>query len=207
MKQNSVGQDIAEPGKADAQTEIQDVGTTTVPTNVVVPEHVATHPRYSAWCLDYQMKFDRQPFTTPELTEQDKSDFELWADSDSKATAMLEQTISKAMEHPLWKEYCVDAINNGAEGQLYNGGGLADVEDVEAEVEAWNDFLKKKEIAPEQDKSKTGDDTVAAASAASAVTSPSLASPAEEPHLRSKDDSQVPSSGPGISVPTSASVS
>ncbi len=154
MKQNSVGQDIAEPGKADAQTEIQDVGTTTVPTNVVVPEHVATHPRYSAWCLDYQMKFDRQPFTTPELTEQDKSDFELWADSDSKATAMLEQTISKAMEHPLWKEYCVDAINNGAEGQLYNGGGLADVEDVEAEVEAWNDFLKKKEIAPEQDKSR-----------------------------------------------------
>lgn len=134
----------------------------------VVPEDVANHPRYSAWCFAYQMKFDRQPFTTPELTEQDKSDFALWVDLDCKATSKLEETFKKAIEHPLWREYCAHAVNEGAEGKLYFGGGLDDVEDLEAEMEAWNDFLKNKEN--HQDKSQVDDD--AATDMASAVASP-----------------------------------
>lgn len=188
MTQNSAGQNTAESAENVKSTQ-QDAAaaeanvatTTTVPTSVV-PEDVANHPRYSAWCFAYQMKFDRQPFTTPELTEQDKSDFALWVELDSKASSVLEEAFKKALAHPLWKEYCVHAINEGAEGQLYNGGGLNDVEDVEAEIEAWNDFLKNKEN--QQDKSQMDD---AATDMASAV-----ASRPDEPSLCSKD-SQMPS--------------
>ena len=74
----------------------------------------------------------------------------------------------KAIEHPLWREYCAHAVNEGAEGKLYFGGGLDDVEDLEAEMEAWNDFLKNKEN--HQDKSQVDDD--AATDMASAVASP-----------------------------------
>ena len=101
-----------------------------------------------------QERFHRVPFNAKEVIEEDTKNFWAWLESDLNTTAKQEEVIKKAFEHPLWKEYCLDCIENGAEDKVYYGGGISDIEDVSAEVEAWQSFLEQKGLktqAPEEE--------------------------------------------------------
>lgn len=124
------------------------------PVQALVPELIAQHKRFSAWIFVFQERFHRVPFNAKEVIEEDTKNFWAWLESDLNTTAKQEEVIKKAFEHPLWKEYCLDCIENGAEDKVYYGGGISDIEDVSAEVEAWQSFLEQKGLktqAPEEE--------------------------------------------------------
>ncbi len=127
-------------------------GSHDVPVQALLPESIAQHKRFSAWSFDFQERFHRDPFNTKEVIEEDTKNFRAWLESDLRTTAEQEEVIKQAFQHPLWKEYCSDCIQCGAESNLYTGGGLSDIEDVSAEVESWHCFLElKRSTKPEEE--------------------------------------------------------
>ncbi len=114
---------------------------------VLVPDSIAKHMRFSAWKFSFSETFRRDPFNTdsPDVIANDAANFWAWVESDSKTTAEQEKIMKEALQHPLWKEYCLDSIQAGAQDALYyDGSGISDIEDLSAEVEAWKTFLTKK---------------------------------------------------------------